>query len=185
MKIPANVVDQLIAGSQSDIRQVLNMLSTWRLSSDTMTFDEGKDLCVFRGFSAALDAEPWCRAKMNEKNTILTPFDVTNKMLGPYMFSHTARETLGEKMEMYFHDHSFVPLFIQVGFEPRTRGCHLIRDRMQENYLKTEPAKIRDLNGPQKTLRRLELMDKAASSISDADLVDALIHGYVSCMFGT
>ncbi|KAF8554964.1 DNA replication factor C, large subunit [Imleria badia] len=142
MKIPANVVDQLIAGSQSDIRQVLNMLSTWRLSSNTMTFDEGKEL-----------------AKMNEKNTILTPFDVTNKMLGPYMFSHTARERLGDKMEMYFHDHSFVPLFIQ------------------ENYLKTEPAKIRDLSGPQKTLKHLELMDKAASSISEADLVDALIHG--------
>lgn len=46
MKIPANVVDQLIVGSQSDIRQVLNMLSTWRLSNDTMTFDEGKELCV-------------------------------------------------------------------------------------------------------------------------------------------
>ncbi|KAF8122796.1 replication factor RFC1 C terminal domain-containing protein [Boletus edulis] len=142
MKIPANVVDQLITGSQSDIRQVLNMLSTWRLSSNTMTFDEGKDL-----------------AKMNEKNTILTPFDVTNKLLGPYMFSHTARETLGDKMEMYFHDHSFVPLFIQ------------------ENYLKTEPAKLRNLNGPPKTLKHLTLMDKAASSISDADLVDALIHG--------
>ena len=51
MKIPANVVDQLIAGSQSDIRQVLNMLSTWRLSSDTMSFDEGKELCVLYAFS--------------------------------------------------------------------------------------------------------------------------------------
>lgn len=57
MKVPANVVDQLIAGSQSDIRQVLNMLSTWRLSSSTMTFDEGKDLCVFYGFLAALHVE--------------------------------------------------------------------------------------------------------------------------------
>ncbi|KAH7881856.1 replication factor RFC1 C terminal domain-containing protein [Phlebopus sp. FC_14] len=142
MKIPANVIDQLINGAQSDIRQVLNMLSTWRLSSDTMTFDEGKDL-----------------AKLNEKTTILTPFDVTNRMLGPYMFSHTARETLGDKMEMYFHDHAFVPLFIQ------------------ENYLKTQPARIRDLDGPPKTLKHLQLMDKAASSISDADLVDALIHG--------
>lgn len=28
-------------------------------------------------------------------------------------------------------------------------------------------------------------MDKAASSISDADLVDALIHGFVSCIFNT
>ena len=68
---------------------------------------------------------------MNEKNTILTPFDVTNKMLGPYMFSHTARETLGDKMEMYFHDHSFVPLFIQVGFEPSpmVATSHAIKHR--------------------------------------------------------
>jgi replication factor C subunit 1 len=44
MKIPANVMDQLINGTQSDIRQVLNMLSTWKLSSDTMDFDEGKNL---------------------------------------------------------------------------------------------------------------------------------------------
>ena len=35
-------------------------------------------------------------------------------MLGPYLFSNTSRETLGDKMELYFHDHSFVPLFIQV-----------------------------------------------------------------------
>ena len=46
MKVPANVIDQLITGSQSDIRQVLNMLSTWKLSSNTMDFDEGKSLCV-------------------------------------------------------------------------------------------------------------------------------------------
>lgn len=46
MKVPANVVDQLIQGSQSDIRQVLNMLSTWKLSSDSMDFDESKSLWV-------------------------------------------------------------------------------------------------------------------------------------------
>lgn len=44
LKIPANVVDELIRGSQSDIRQVLNMLSTWSLSNKTMDFDEGKEL---------------------------------------------------------------------------------------------------------------------------------------------
>ncbi|KAG2121607.1 replication factor RFC1 C terminal domain-containing protein [Suillus clintonianus] len=142
MKIPANVIDQLITGSQSDIRQVLNMLSTWRLSSSSMDFDEAKNL-----------------AKINEKYTILTPFDVTYKILGPYAFGPNARETLGDKMELYFHDHSFVPLFIQ------------------ENYLKTQPVKARNLEGPPKMLKQLELMDQAASSISDADLVDALIHG--------
>ncbi|KAI6010360.1 replication factor RFC1 C terminal domain-containing protein [Pisolithus microcarpus] len=142
MKIPTNVIDQLIEGAQSDIRQVLNMMSTWRLSNDTMTFDEGKDL-----------------AKMNEKYTILTPFDVTSKMLGPYLFSRTSRETLNDKMELYFHDHAFVPLFIQ------------------ENYLKTQPAGTRDLAGSPKMLKHLRLMDKAASSISDSDLVDVFIRG--------
>jgi replication factor C subunit 1 len=46
MSIQANVIDQLVAGAQSDIRQVLNMLSTWKLSNDSMDFDEGKSLCV-------------------------------------------------------------------------------------------------------------------------------------------
>lgn len=142
MKVPANVIDQLINGAQSDIRQVLNMLSTWKLSNDVMDFDEGKDL-----------------AKMNQKHSILSPFDITSKLLGPYVYSATSRETLGDKMEYYFQDHSFVPLFIQ------------------ENYLKTQPARVRNLEGPEKVLRELHLMDRAASSISDGDLVDALIHG--------
>jgi replication factor C subunit 1 len=51
MKIPVNVVDQLVNSAQSDIRLVLNMLSTWKLSNDTMDFDEGKALCVFHAFA--------------------------------------------------------------------------------------------------------------------------------------
>ncbi|KAI0788071.1 replication factor RFC1 C terminal domain-containing protein [Fomes fomentarius] len=142
LKIPANVVDQLIQGAQSDIRQVLNMLSTWKLSNTTMDFDEGKTL-----------------VQMNEKYSVMTPFGVLNKMLGPQMFSPTSRETLGDKIELYFHDPSFVPLF------------------MQENYLKTTPSKLRNIDGPEKMLKHLELMDKAAQSLSDGDLVDSLIHG--------
>lgn len=142
MKIPANVIDQLVAGAQSDIRQVLNMLSTWKLSHDTMDFDEGKEL-----------------VRINEKYSIKSPFEVTNQILGPYTFSATSRHTLNDKIEMYFHDHSFVPLFIQ------------------ENYLKTQPAKVSKLTGKDATLEQLRLMDRAASSISDGDLVDAMIHG--------
>jgi replication factor C subunit 1 len=62
-------------------------------------------------------------------------------------------------MEYYLQDHSFVPLFIQ------------------ENYLRAEPAKLRNLDGPEKVLKQLQLMDRAASSISDGDLVDGMIHG--------
>ena len=98
---------------------------------------------------------------MNEKYSVMTPFGVLNKMLGPQMFSPTSRETLGDKIELYFHDPSFVPLF------------------MQENYLKTTPSRIENADGPEKALKHLELMDKAARSLSDGDLVDSLIHGYV------
>ena len=117
MKIPANVVDQLVEGAQSDIRQIINMLSTWKLSSDSMNFDEGKNLWVYfmTCFSMIIH---WKRgvvsAKANEKYAIMTPFNIINKMLGPYLFSPNARESLGDKMELYFHDHAFVPLFIQV-----------------------------------------------------------------------
>lgn len=142
MKVPPNVVDQLVEGAQSDIRQVLNMLSTWRLSSNTMDFDESKSL-----------------VKMNEKYSSMTPFTIIQKLLGPYVFSPNARETLNDKMEFYFHDHSFVPLFVQ------------------ENYLKTTPSLVRNTNTPREKLKLLRLMDRAAASLSDADMVDSLIHG--------
>ncbi|PPQ72055.1 LOW QUALITY PROTEIN: hypothetical protein CVT26_006737 [Gymnopilus dilepis] len=142
LKVPANVIDQLITGAQSDIRQVLNMLSTWKLSNDAMDYDEGKEL-----------------VKMNQKYSIMSPFEITSRLLGPYVYSATSRETLNDKMDYYFQDHSFVPLFIQ------------------ENYLKTQPARARNMDGPEKTMKELQLMDRAASSISDGDLVDALIHG--------
>ncbi|KAJ7717662.1 replication factor RFC1 C terminal domain-containing protein [Mycena metata] len=142
MQVPANVLDQLVQSSQSDIRQVLNMLSTWRLSNRTMNFDEGKSL-----------------AQMNEKYTVMSPFDITSKVMGPKLFASNSRATLNDKMELYFQDHSLVPLMIQ------------------ENYLKSEPMRLKNYDGPMKILKSLELMDNAASSISDGDLVDALIHG--------
>ncbi|WRT63728.1 uncharacterized protein IL334_000651 [Kwoniella shivajii] len=142
LKIPPNVVDELVKGVNSDIRQVLNMLSTFKLSKDQMDFDEGKQL-----------------VKVNEKNTILTPFTIIDKLTGPYAFSKTSRETLNDRMEYYFHDFSFVPLF------------------MQEHYLKTQPALTNNLNGPEQNLKHLELVSKAADSISDGDLVDRMIHG--------
>jgi replication factor C subunit 1 len=43
---------------------------------------------------------------------------------------------------------------------------------------------VRDLEGPKKALKQLLLMEKAAESISDGDLIDSLIHGYMLlCLF--
>lgn len=142
LKIPTNVVDELIKGTGSDIRQVLNMLSTYKLGKSEMNFDEGKELL-----------------KLNEKNTIMTPFTIIDKLTGPYSFSRTSKDTLSDRMELYFHDFSFVPLF------------------MQEHYLKTNPSVLQNLDGPEKDMKNLELISKAADWISDGDLVDKMIHG--------
>lgn len=49
MKINPNIVDELVKGANSDIRLVLNMLSTFKLSQSEMDFDQGKELCVSAG----------------------------------------------------------------------------------------------------------------------------------------
>jgi replication factor C subunit 1 len=47
LKLEQGVVDQLVAGSQSDIRQIINMLATYKLGAKAMNFDASKKLCVY------------------------------------------------------------------------------------------------------------------------------------------
>lgn len=89
----------------------------------------------------------------------MTPFTITDKLCGPYSFARTSKDTLSDRMDLYFQDFSFVPLFIQ------------------EHYLKTNPARLNQMDGPEKDLKNLELISQAADSISDGDLVDRMIHG--------
>jgi hypothetical protein len=49
----------------------------------------------------------------------MTPYTIIDKLFGPYTFSETSRETLADKMDYYFQDHSFMPLFVQVRRELR------------------------------------------------------------------
>ncbi|KAI0029129.1 hypothetical protein K488DRAFT_80339 [Vararia minispora EC-137] len=80
MKAPANVIDNLVKGS-------LNTLSTWKLSSSAMDFDESKAL-----------------AKMNGKYTLMPLFTVIHEILGPHWWEQTSRKTLNDKMGLYFQD---------------------------------------------------------------------------------
>lgn len=142
MKIPPQVLDSLIAGTNSDIRQVINMLSTVKLDQKTLDYDQGKEL-----------SKSW------EKHVILKPWDIVSKILNAQMFSASSKSTLNDKIELYFNDHEFSYLMLQ------------------ENYLKTSPALAGNYSGKERNLKLLELADDAASSISDGDLVDKMIHG--------
>jgi replication factor C subunit 1 len=46
LKLTPNVIDQFVEGTHSDIRQILNLLSTYRLSRTNLGFDESKKVSV-------------------------------------------------------------------------------------------------------------------------------------------
>ncbi|KAJ5123889.1 uncharacterized protein N7515_007714 [Penicillium bovifimosum] len=98
-------------------------------------------------------------SKSWEKHVILKPWDIVSKILSAQMFSPSSTSTLNDKIELYFNDHEFSYLMLQ------------------ENYIKTKPALAGKYQGKEQRLKALELLDNAASSISDGDLVDRMIHG--------
>jgi replication factor C subunit 1 len=98
-------------------------------------------------------------SKAWEKNVILKPWDIVSKILRPQMFAASSTATLNDKIELYFNDHEL---------------SHLM---LQESYLKTQPARVANYSGKERSLKLLEIADNAAHSISNGDLVDRMIHG--------
>ncbi|KAL7624026.1 DNA replication factor C complex subunit Rfc1 [Parahypoxylon ruwenzoriense] len=144
LKLSPQVLDALIEGSNRDIRQIINMLSTIKLDQSSMDYSQSKNM-----------SKAW------EKSIVLKPWDICQKMLGGGLFSPASKATLNDKIELYFNDHEFSYLMIQ------------------ENYLRTKPAVLNQnqYNKREQNLKTLELVDRAAESISDGDLVDRMIHG--------
>ncbi|KAI8352966.1 replication factor RFC1 C terminal domain-containing protein [Mortierella sp. GBAus27b] len=134
--IPGNVLDKVVSGAQSDIRQVLNILSAWSLTRTTMDYDEGTAL-----------------SKASEKYVALNPFQIAEQLL---VETNYRGLSLPDKFDLYFNDYQLSPLMIQ------------------ENYIRMNPTTAR---GDPSGLEAIELMSKAADSLSDSDLVDTMIHG--------
>lgn len=117
--------------------------------------------------TAKLDAETMTfeegkdMSKAWEKHIVLKPWDMVSKILGGGLFNPASKSSLNDKQELYFNDHEFAPLMLQ------------------ENYLGTNPARTNQYNSNPKlkALAQLDLVSKAADSISDGDLVDRMIHG--------
>ncbi|GAA97282.1 uncharacterized protein L969DRAFT_91871 [Mixia osmundae IAM 14324] len=99
LKVSAEVVEQLASGAQSDIRQIINMLSTFKLSAEQMDFDQSKDL-----------------ANRSVKNALQTPFTLMDKLFAPGAFGTKSSPSLSEKQEAYFQDFNAMPLFVQENY---------------------------------------------------------------------
>jgi replication factor C subunit 1 len=94
LQLDSNVLGQIVQGTQADVRQILNLLSTWKLKSDTMSYNETKSLL-----------------KTSEKNTHLTIFECIDQLLSVSSFRS---KTFTEKMELYFTDFNMMSLMVAV-----------------------------------------------------------------------
>ncbi|XP_031198274.1 replication factor C subunit 1 isoform X4 [Mastomys coucha] len=133
LKIPPPAMNEIILGANQDVRQVLHNLSMWCAQSKALTYDQAK-----------ADSQ---RAK---KDIRLGPFDVARKVFAAG--EETAHMSLMDKSDLFFHDYSIAPLFVQ------------------ENYLHVKPVAA---GGDMK--KHLMLLSRAADSICDGDLVDSQI----------
>lgn len=99
LNLEPGVVDQLIASTHADIRQILNVLSTFARTRDSMGSTESTEV-----------GKAW------EKHTVLKPFDIVARLLSGATFAPSSRMTLNDKTDLYFHDHDFTPLMVQENY---------------------------------------------------------------------
>ncbi|XP_062991325.1 replication factor C subunit 1 isoform X2 [Elgaria multicarinata webbii] len=133
LKIPPPAMNEIILAANQDIRQVLHNLSMWCARNKTLTYDGVKE-----------------DANKAKKDIKLGPFDVVRKVFAAG--EEASRMSLIDKADLFFHDYSLAPLFVQ------------------ENYIHVTPAAAgNDMK------KHLMLLSKAADSICDGDLVDRQI----------
>ncbi|KAI1480795.1 DNA replication factor C, large subunit [Daldinia eschscholtzii] len=119
LKLSAQVLDALIEGSNRDIRQIVNMLSTIKLDQTSMDYSQSKDM-----------SKAW------EKSIVLKPWDICQKMLGSGLFSPASKATLNDKIEIYFNDHEFSYLMIQENYlrtKPAVLNQSQFKNKREQN----------------------------------------------------
>ncbi|TVY69924.1 Replication factor C subunit 1 [Fusarium oxysporum f. sp. cubense] len=126
LKLPPSVVDALIEGSNKDIRQIINMISTAKLDQTSMDFDQSKAM-----------SKAW------EKHVILKPWDICQKMLAGGLFTPASKSTLNDKIELYFNDHEFSYLMIQENYL-RTKPMALNGKGYNQRELKLKALELFD-----------------------------------------
>ena len=96
INIEENALEQLVSSTQSDIRQILNILQMYKLGSSAMNFDQSKEL-----------------AQSTKKNIDLGPFDLAGKLLSGSAFRGM---TMEDKLQIYFSDYQLMPPFLQENY---------------------------------------------------------------------
>jgi len=91
-----NSIEQIIQSTQSDIRQVLNALATYRLNATNISYDDSKEL-----------------AKKSEKDFSQNPFSLVQKF---FNLSEYRNSSFADRMDYFFEDYELMPLMVQENY---------------------------------------------------------------------
>ncbi|XP_044776168.1 LOW QUALITY PROTEIN: replication factor C subunit 1-like [Neomonachus schauinslandi] len=130
LKAPPPAMNEIIWGANQDIRQVLHNVRMWCPRSKALTYDQAK-----------------ADSHRTKKDIRLGPFDVARKVFAAG--EETTHMSLVDKSDLFFHDYSIAPLFVQ------------------ENDIHVKPVAA---GGDMK--KHLMLLSRAADGLCDGDLVD-------------
>ena len=91
LSLGPNVIEELVASTHGDIRQILNSLSSHMLTQKQMTFDQSKATA--------------------KKDIDQCTFDAVGTLLSS---GYDRLKGMGDKLDLYFVDDGLIPLMIQV-----------------------------------------------------------------------
>ncbi|CAO3599935.1 unnamed protein product [Absidia cylindrospora] len=92
LTIEPNAMDELVAATGNDIRQVINILSTYRLCSKDMKFNDAKSI-----------------GSQNQKYSQISLFEIPVQLLGNSRWQHP---NMNQLADIYFHDYTLSYLMI-------------------------------------------------------------------------
>ncbi|CAL4061186.1 unnamed protein product, partial [Meganyctiphanes norvegica] len=133
IKIKPDALDQIIIGSNQDVRQILHHLSMWSANEKNLSLE-------------SMTKE----AKSAKKDFKLGPWDVAKKV-----FSESEHKTMSihDKSGLFFHDYSIAPLFVQENYPKAVPHCAQGNRRKTLEQLAKTALSLADGDLVEKTIR--------------------------------
>ncbi|KAI7825603.1 hypothetical protein BX661DRAFT_184881 [Kickxella alabastrina] len=91
LRLEPNALVQMVQSTHNDIRQIINLMSSYALSSSSMSYLQSKAFTT-----------------LNRKEVAIGPFDVIGKFMNR---GENASLSFSDKLDLYYNDFSIIPLF--------------------------------------------------------------------------
>lgn len=154
LDVQPNVIEELVSSTQADLRQILSILSTYRLTNNKLSYDQTKQM--MRG--AGKDFE-------------LGPFSACPNLLG----SSFDRMSMADRLDQYFVDGSLMPLMIHENYlGAKANTPRILRGHDKPSFMDLTAAAAEAISGA----------DRVESIIrgSNQEWSLAPFHGFMSCV---